>query len=333
VVGKATPRYATRFGRLPAVFEMLLAHPDGVPLATLADEVGVPAEELREDLLAFYTADPLENDRMLGLWRPPVLEFLGPDGDGDIDPRDAEVVRAVNDRPTEELGVEYVDASELALVHTAAVALHDVEPDDDLAAAIDALTETMVGSPGGQPELAAWNEPLRPLQEAQRHRRAVRIVYSRTWQHGISTRVIHPYRLVQTRRGWEVDAGPPDSAGRIRTFLLSGIRDVESLEQTFEPPDDLAAMLDAQRATSPVRMVLPHGSRWAADMYAETVTVLRADEDDAEVELELLPPLADRVGMLLLAAGAVAFVLDPPELENAGAVLAEELLVHHAVQR
>lgn len=333
MLDRATPRYAARFARLPEVFELLLAHPDGVPLATLADEVGVPAEELREDLLAFYTADPLEHDRMLGLWRPPVLEFLGPDGDGDIDPREAEVVRAVNDRPSEELGVEYVDASELALVHTAAVALYDVEPDDDLAAAIDVLTETMVGSAGGQPEPVAWNEPLRPLQEAQRRRRAVRIVYSRTWQHGVSTRVIHPYRLVQTRRGWEVDAGPPDSAGRLRTFLLSGIRDVEILEETFELPDGLPAMLDAQRATTPVRMVLPHGSRWAADMYAETVTVLRADEDDVEVELALLPPLADRVGMLLLAAGTGAFVLEPADLADAGAVLAEELLVHHGMQR
>lgn len=333
MTSKSTPRYAARFGRLPAVFELLLAHPDGVPLATLAAEVGVPAAELREDLLAFYTADPLENDRMLGLWRPPVLEFLGPDGDTDIEPGEAEVVRAVNDRPTEELGVEYVDASELALVHTAAVALHDVDPDPDLAAAIDVLTETMVGTPAGHPQLPAWNEPLRPLQEAQRHRRAVRIVYSRTWQHGVATRTIHPYRLVQTRRGWEVDAGPPDSAGRLRTYLLSGIREVESLEETFEPPDGLATMLDAQRATTPVRMVLPHGSRWAADMYAETVTVLRADEDDVEVSLELLPPLADRVGMLLLAAGSGAFVLDPPDLASAGAVLAEELLVHHATQR
>ncbi len=314
------------------MFELLLAHPDGVPLATLAEEVGVPADELREDLLAFYTADPLENDRMLGLWRPPVLEFLGPDGDPEVEPGEAEIVRAVNDRPTEELGVEYVDASELALVHTAAVALHDVEPDADLAAAIDVLTETMVGTPGGQPELPAWNQPLRPLQEAQRQRLAVKIVYSRTWQHGVSTRVIHPYRLIQTRRGWEVDAGPPDSAGRLRTFLLSGIREVESLEQPFELPDGLAAMLDAQRATTTVRMVLPHSSRWAADMYSETVTVLRADEDDAELELELLPPIADRVGMLLLAAGSGAFVLEPPDLEGAGAVLAEELLIHHGIR-
>ena len=325
------PRYAERFARLPAVFEVLLAHPDGVPLATLADEVDVPAGELREDLLAFYTADPLEADRMLGLWRPPVLEFLGPDGDADVDPRDAEVVRLVNDHPTEELGVEYVDASELALVHTAAVALHEVEPDPELAAAIEVLTETMVGTPGERPERPAWHEPLRPLQEAQRLRRAVRIVYSRTWQHGVSTRVIHPYRLVQTRRGWEVDAGPPDSAGRLRTFLLSGIREVESLEQDFELPADLPAMLDAQRATTRVRVVLPHGARWAADTYAETVTVLRADEDDVELALELLPPLADRVGMLLLAAGAGAFVLEPLDLADAGAVLAEELLVHHGL--
>ncbi|PWN01426.1 hypothetical protein DJ010_17875 [Nocardioides silvaticus] len=313
------------------MFELLLAHPDGVPLAVLAEEVGVPIDELREDLLAFYTADPLESDRMLGLWRPPVIEFLGSDGDPEVEPGEAEIVRAVNERPTEELGVEYVDASELALVHTAAVALHDVERDPDLAAAIDVLTETMVGAPAGQPEPPAWNEPLRPLQVAQRDRHAVKIVYSRTWQHGVSARVIHPYRLVQTRRGWEVDAGPPDSAGRLRTYLLSGIREVESLEQPFELPDDLPAMLDAQRATTTVRMVVPHGSRWAADMYAETVTVLRADEDDAELELELLPPLADRVGMLLLAAGSGAFVLEPADLADAGAVLAEELLMHHSV--
>ena len=310
---------------------MLLAHPDGVPLTVLAEEVGVPTDELREDLLAFYTADPLESDRMLGLWRPPVIEFLGSDGDPEVEPGEAETVRAVNERPTEELGVEYVDASELALVHTAAVALHDVERDPDLAAAIDVLTETMVGAPVGQPEPPAWNEPLRPLQEAQRDRHAVRIVYSRTWQHGVSARVIHPYRLVQTRRGWEVDAGPPDSAGRLRTYLLSGIREVESLEQPFELPENLPAMLDAQRVTTTVRMVVPHGSRWAADMYAETVTVLRADEDDAELELELLPPLADRVGMLLLAAGSGAFVVEPADLASAGAVLAEELLVHYSV--
>jgi proteasome accessory factor C len=325
----STPRYAVRVARLPQVFEMLAAHPDGVPLATLAEEVGVPAKELREDLLAFYSADLVGKDPMLGLWRPDVLEFLGPEGD-DADPAEAEVVRIVNERPADELGVEYVDASELAMVYTAALALYDIEGGEDLGAAIDVLTETLMGEPGGQPEPVAWNRPLRPLQEAVKRRRAVRIVYSRTWQHGVSTRVIHPYRLMQTRRGWEVDAGPPDSAGGLRTFLLSGIRDVEVLEEDFELPEELPGMLEAQRATSTVRVVLPHAARWAADMYAERVTVVRADEDDAELDLELLPPLVDRVGMLLLAAGPDAFVVEPPELQVAGVELAEELLIHHS---
>lgn len=327
-----TPRYAQRVARLPRVFELLAAHPAGVPLARLADEIGVDAAELREDLLAFFSADLVGSDPMLGLWRPPVLDFLGPEGD-DVDPNEAEVVRISSDRPTEELGVEYVDAAELAMVYTAALALHDIEPDDDLEGAIDVLTETLLGAPAGQPEVAAWNRPLKPLQEAAKRRHAVRIVYSRSWDHGVSTRVVHPYRLVQTRRGWEVDAGPPDSAGRLRTFLLSNIREVERLEETFEPPAGLAAMLDAQRATTRVEVVLPHAARWAADMYAERVAVLQADEESVKLALDLLPPLERRVGMLLLAAGPDAFVVSPPELDVAGVELAEELLIHHSVNR
>ena len=49
-----------------------------------------------------------------------------------------------------------------------------------------------------------------------------------------------------------------------------------------------------------------------------------------QVLSELLPPLEQRVGMLLLAAGPEAFVVEPAELDAAASVLAEELLVHHA---
>lgn len=325
------PKYATRVARLPQVFELLAAHPDGVPLATLAEEVGAPADELREDLLAFYTADVLGKDPLHSLSQADVLEFLGPDG-MDADPGRAEVVRIVNERPTEELGVEYVDASELALIYTSALALHDIEPDPDLGAAIDVLTETLVGEPGGPPSIPLWNRALGPLQDARRDRHAVHIVYSRAWEHGITSKVIHPYRLVQTRRGWEVDAGPPDARGRLRTYLLSGVREFEVLEETFAPPDDLPALLDAQRATTRVRVVLPHADRWVADMYAERVAVVSADEDDVSLDLDLLEPLERRVGMLLLAASPEATVIDPPELDHAGVVLAEELLTYHEVR-
>ena len=221
----ATPKYVERISRLPGVFEHLLAHPDGMPLRQLADDFHVDPDMLREDLLAFYAAD-VSPDLLLGLMRPGVLEFLGPDGD-DEDPAAAEIVKISDPRSIDELGVEYVDASELALIYTAATSLLDVEPDNsDLAAAIDALSETMLGdaAPDGAGP-APWNRLLEPIAEGQKRRVRVDIVYSRAWEVGVSERTIEPYRLVRTRRGWEVDAGPIDDRGKMRTFLLSNIRD------------------------------------------------------------------------------------------------------------
>lgn len=330
MASSSTPRYVARIARLPRVLEWLMGHPDGLPLATLAAEVGVPTAELREDLLAFYAADA-GPQWLMGLTRADVLEFVGSEGD-EVDPNEAEVVRLVDERPVTDLGVEYVDASELALVYTAARGLLDIEPDnEDLAGAVEVLTETMGVVPDGEEPVPVWNRPLRPLREAVASRSKVRIDYSRAWEPGVSSRVIEPYHLVQTRRGWEVDAGPLDEQGHLRTYLLSNIRSVEPVGETFEPPADLAARLAAQRATHRVEVVLPHSGRWAADMYAESVEVLEADEESVKLGLELLPPLERRVGMLLLAAGPDAFVVAPPELDDAGAVLAEELLVHHEV--
>lgn len=321
------PRYVERIARLPRVFELLAAHPDGLPLVTLSARVGVGVDELREDLMAFFTADLGD---LLGMSRPDVLEFVGPDGE-DVDPNTAEIVRIVSERPVEELGVEHVDAAELALIYTAAEALLDIDPTDaDLAGAIDVLTETIFGEPlaltGG---MTSWQRPLEPLQDAARDRRKVRIVYSRAWEPGVSERVIEPYRLVQTRRGWEVDAGPIDDLGRMRTYLLSNLREYNVLPDAFTPPDDLDARLEAQRATTRVRVRLPHAARWVADFYAERVGVVDEDELTVTVDLDLLPPVEQRVGLLLLAAGLDTVVLSPAGLVQAGPRLAAELLEHH----
>ncbi|WP_141014156.1 helix-turn-helix transcriptional regulator [Nocardioides sambongensis] len=320
------PKYAARIARLPRVFERLAVHPDGLRLDDLAADLGIPAAELRDDLLAFYTAD-VSAEWLLGLTRPDVLEFLGPDGD-DADPTEAEVVRFVEEHG--ELGVEYVDAAELALVHSAATSLLDIEPDNaDLIDAIGVLTETMLGTPGADPGRPDWNRPLPLLQEALDQRRAARIVYSRAWRQGVSEREIEPYRLVQTRRGWEVDAGPPAEDGSLRTYLLSNVREVEVLDRGFTVPAGAAELLEQMRRTERVRVCLPQAGRWAADFYAEEVTVVSDDEESVELDVDLLPPLEHRVGLLLLAAGEDAFVVEPAALDSAGAVLAEELLLHH----
>lgn len=337
------PKYVVRLARLPRVLELLAAHPEGLRLSQLAEEVGVPPEELREDLLAFYTAD-VGPEWLMGLSRPDILEFLPEDRGEDeeseddeddddygVDPTEAAVVRITDPRPTQELGVEYVDASELALIYTAGQALLDIEPDnDDLRAALAALAETLVGDPESTtpPAAAPWTRALPTLQDAVRDRRRVRIVYSRAWAMGVGERVIEPYRLSQTRRGWEVDAGPLDADGRMRTFLLSNIREVTPIEETFEPPDDLPARLQDQRATTTVRVRIPHETRWAADVYAEQVRVVEGDEGGVVLDLDLLPPVDRRVGLLVLASAGRGEVLEPTSLRQAGAELAAELLRH-----
>ncbi len=321
----ATPKYVARIARLPEVFDLLAGHPDGIAITDLAGAAGVPVDELREDLLAFYAADlkPL----MLGLSRPAVLEFLGADG-AEEDPNTAEVVRICEDGPVEELGVEHVDPAELALVYTAAQALLEIHPDDQaLREAVEVLTDTMLGEAvPAQP--VPGTETVGAFEQAIAERRRMRIVYSRSWAEGVVERVIEPYLLVRTRRGWEVDAGPPDDRG-LRTFLLVNVRSAEPLEETFEEPDGLGELLAEQRATAVVRVRIPHAARWAADEYAERVRVVAHDELTVTLDLDLLPPLEERVGRLLLICGPDATVVDPPRLVAEASRLAARLLAHH----
>ncbi len=325
----ADPKYVRRIARLPEVFQLLGAFPDGLAVVELARRLGVPSAELREDLLAFYAADVSPGD-LMGLSRPEVLEFIGPDGTEE-DPNDAEIVRIIDPRPTDELGVEYVDASELALVYSAARLELDANFDQDLADAVAVLEETMFGTTSASVTSRAlpYTRLLGELRKAHADRRAVRIEYSRAWRHGVSTRVIEPYRFVQTRRGWEVDAGPVDASGRTWTYLLSNIRSIEVLDRAYEIPEGVSELLIAQRQTETVRVRLPFSARWAAEMYAEQVTVVAEDEASVTLDLGLLPPLRQRVGLLLLVAGPAAELVESPELAGSRPELAQRLLEHH----
>jgi len=322
----ATPKYVQRIARLPEVFEILAAHPDGVALADLAARLGVSPAELHTDLLAFYAADV--SPVLLGLTRPASIEFFGPEGE--VEPGEAELVRLAEERPSEEIGVEHVDAGELALVYTAATALAETEPDnDDLAAAIAVLTDAVFGTEHPSHPAAVRHHPLEVLRRAIAAHQQVRITYSRSWYRGVIDRVIEPYRLIRTRRGWEVDAGPPDAEGRLRTYLLDNVRTADLLDESFTEPAGLDRLLTAQRATTRVRVRVPHAAHWAADFHAEQVTVVESDELTTTLDLDLLPPVRQRLGLLLLAAGIDAQVLDPAGMVTAGPELAARLLAHH----
>ena len=327
------PSYVRRIARLLDVFDQLQAHPDGVAIAVLADECGIEADELREDLLAYYAADP---DIWLGLTRRRVLEWTGTNGDPDqpdeVDPTNALMVRLVEE--PQDLGVEYLDAGELALIYGAASAALDLQGDagdPNLEAAIRVIAETLMGGEAESLTGSTWRPPcLDQLQQASAQRRRVRMRYSRQWEIGVVEGVIEPWRLVQTTvRGWEVDAGPVAANGKLRTYLVSNVRDAEILDEPFALPPDAEELLAAQRATTTIRMHVPHRSRWVLDEYAESSVVVADDTDGFTVDLELLEPVGWRVGLITLAAGPDTRVLRPAGLIGEGPALARRLLAHH----
>jgi predicted DNA-binding transcriptional regulator YafY len=320
-------RYAQRVERLARVFGLLMHHPDGLTLDQLGAETGLSVANLRADLALFMNRYlPVAND--LALTEGIGIEFLTEAGEETVSTQAARV-RLTSDAPLTELGLEYFSADVLGPLYQSARQLAAMEPENEvLAGAVQRLSETlMAGIDGTAPyggELAGT------LRQAVRDRHQVRIDYWRAWRPGVSRRVIEPYRVVSTRRGFEVDAGPLDPDGDIRTFLVSGIREMEVLDETFERPADVQRRIERSRELTPVRLVVPRDVLWVVSRFAERSRVLRADAD-IEVEAHVLPPVADRVGLMMTIAGADAFVVSPASLADAGSRTAARLIEHHGL--
>jgi predicted DNA-binding transcriptional regulator YafY len=323
--------YARRVAALARALAILELHPDGLPLRELAAELGEDPESLRQALLAYYRADVVD----LPDFRLPVIEFVGPDGDaapdgdesdGD-DPVTAEVVRVSSADPERELGVEYLSAEQLSTLHVAGRDLLALEPDnEELRSALRAFEDGIEKAPEDAPD-PVGDELAAQLNAAAQERREVRIEYVRTWAPGAASRVVEPLRVIRTRRGWELDAGPVDEQGRIRTYLVSGIRSLEVLESSFQRPAEVDTLIDANRIRTWVQLVVPQSGRWAVDRFAEQVEVLDDDEESVSLRAAFLPPVDQRVGLILITAGPDAFVMEPAVLVDAGRELARRLLV------
>lgn len=320
-------RYAQRVNRLARVFGILLHHPDGLSVEALATETGISVADVRADLSVFLSRElPAEHD--LALTRGLGVELFSSAGE-ETESSDAAVVRLTSNAPLTELGLEYFTADVLGPLYQAACDLAALEPENtDLAAALDRLSSTLLtGIDGGTPY---GGEVAAALRTAAAERRRVRIDYWRAWRPGVTTRVIEPYRVVSSRRGFEVDAGPLDDAGDIRTYLVSGIRDLDVLEETFTRPPDVAARIAASRRLNEVVVVVPRDLVWAISRFAEHTRVVRAD-DFVEIEARVLPPVKERVGLMMTIAGPEAFVVRPADLSDAAAETARRLLAHHGL--
>ena len=107
--------YAQRLAALPRALGILELHPQGLPLADLAAELGVEPADLREVFLAYYLADLVELDS----FALPVVEFFSPGADDTDDDLAAETswVRVLTADPEHELGVDHLTSCQLAALY------------------------------------------------------------------------------------------------------------------------------------------------------------------------------------------------------------------------
>jgi hypothetical protein len=112
----------------------------------------------------------------------------------------------------------------------------------------------------------------------------------------------------------------------IRAIIASGVvQDAVDVRRAMA--EEVARMLRSQ-ATQRFEFHGPHDARWAADFFGSRVELVD-DGDMVTLDVDLLPPLEHRIGLLLLAAGEKARVLSPARLLASGPALARELLEHH----
>lgn len=298
-----------------------------IPLYRLARMLRTDPDELRAQIEAFNDVE------ISGLVLDAAFSIEPVDGwpeEGpDPDPATTDVVKFGPGMGGDSLGLHHQDAAVLGPLLSAAQQLRALEPDNlFLASAVDKLGSSMLGTVTAQARYRARIAALFNEAAASGHR--MRITYSNTWIPRVITRTIEPYRVMSTARGYEVDAGPLDASGAPRTFLISQVRDWEVLTEMFTPPPGVTAALDSNRAQVAVHGYAPHEGLWAVFHWAERIDQGDSDGFGVVFTAWLLPPLPQRVGLMMLLAGPDAY-LDDPDLDGHRADMARELLKHHGL--
>lgn len=305
----------------------LLEEHGELPIGRLARLLDAPADQLRAEIAAFNDVEAS------GLVADPLFEIEAandePEEGGDPAPSPADLVRFSHGMTGSDLGLRHLDASVLGPLQVAGHQLASVEPENlELAAALDTLSSVILGGAVGSSHFR--NRQAAFWRDAAIGCRAVRITYSNTWVPKVRTRVVHPYQVMSTARGFEIDAGPLDGAGAPRTFLLDRVLDHQTTNEIFARPPGIAEILTAHRKLTRVTGYTPHCGMWAIRHWSERIEEILVDSSGVAFAAWLLPPVQPRVALMLLLAGPEADV-DDPELSAGRAARAKELLAHHGL--
>jgi len=292
---------ATRARRLLAILHLLKPDTE-VPLADIADALGVTESEVAEDLalLACCGLDPYTPDALVPLY----LE--------------GGVVTVFGELPALDRAVRLSSREAHALA--AALELAGIPAEGPLidklfsGAAMRDVTADDIARLLTVAEAAAVGQTLGDLVVARHGCRCVRLAYQSAGQDRVSERVVEPLGLVNDQGVWYLEAYCRN-ANSLRTFRVDRIRSYEVLDEVFEVRDlspSGRAFVTEGLPTALVRM-----SSGAERALREWPGARLASEDDSGTVVEVPYAGTAWIARQVLAMLGQAEVLGPPEVRAA----------------
>jgi predicted DNA-binding transcriptional regulator YafY len=164
------------------------------------------------------------------------------------------------------------------------------------------------------------SDVARVVSEAITGRRLIRLEYYKPNEDQFSERVLEPYALINGREGWYVATFDPNKDA-VRHFRLDRVKEIEVLEETFEPRPEVDPSADVEGwprtgevpASRTARVwVSPERARWAREERH-----VHRELTDGSVVVELSFAGADWLVREVLKEAGDAAVLEPAEAREA----------------
>ncbi len=164
------------------------------------------------------------------------------------------------------------------------------------------------------------SDVARVVSEGIAGRRLIRLEYYKPNEDEFSERVLEPYALINGREGWYVATFDPNKDA-VRHFRLDRVKEIEVLEETFEPRAEVDPSADVEGwprtgevpASRTARVwVSPERARWAREERH-----VHRELQDGSVVVELSFAGADWLVREVLKEAGDAAVLEPAEAREA----------------
>ncbi|HEX2073428.1 MAG TPA: YafY family protein [Geodermatophilus sp.] len=319
----SAPTTTERMTRLLALVPYLTARPQGVPLAEVARDFGVPERQLRRDLDLLW---------MCGLpgYGPGDLIDLAFEGDrvrvtftaGMVRPlrltTDEAVALVVALRTLLELpGLAERDAVSRALAKISAAAGHAGERVTPVALSVDAREQA-----------------LAVVREGLERSRALHLHYYVPTRDERTERTVDPMRLLLVDGRWYLEAWCRRAEG-VRLFRLDRVDDVAVLDEPAAPPPEAhsrdveSGLYQAQAGARVVRLRLARTARWVAEYYP-VEDVREVDDPPGGLAVALRTDDLAWARRLVASLGGAATVDEPAELAAAVAADARAALARYS---